>query len=486
MSNIKSLLFDNKTIKQTILKNTFWLIVAEGVDKFLKLILIIYAARILGANEYGKFTFAFAFVSLFVVFSDLGLSNIITREFSRQKEKEKEFSTIFTLKILLNLGALILILAGSFFITPDFLIQKIIWILGIYILVDSFGEIIFAFFRARQKMEYESGIKILKALAITGAGFFILFNFPSAKNLSYSYLFSSLIVLIFLVLFFHFKIHRLSFSYNKRIWQRFLAMSWPLALAGVFGTIYTSIDSAMMGYWGQIAETGWYNAAYKIIGIPITLMSLICYGFYPVLSKAFKESKVKLQNIWSYQMEIMIFLAVPLVIGGITLASRIISFVYGSNYIPSVLAFQILIIMVGIIFPSAAFSQTLLVSDQQKKVLYAGFWAATTNVILNLILIPKFSLYGAAFTTVISYLLMFFLLLRYILKFTSVKFLSPKFLVDFAGAIFSGGIMYFIISQPIIYHLSVLFLILTGIIVYSGFYFLYRKLVVRFVYLKLK
>ena len=71
-ADVKTLLFDNQTVKQTIFKNTFWLATAIGASKFLKFILFIYVARILGATEYGKFTFALAFVGLFVIFSDLG------------------------------------------------------------------------------------------------------------------------------------------------------------------------------------------------------------------------------------------------------------------------------------------------------------------------------------------------------------------------------------------------------------------------------
>ena len=61
--DIKNFLLENIGIKQTILKNTFWLVSAEAVTGLLRLVLLIYAARILGATEYGKFTFAFSFVS---------------------------------------------------------------------------------------------------------------------------------------------------------------------------------------------------------------------------------------------------------------------------------------------------------------------------------------------------------------------------------------------------------------------------------------
>jgi len=202
----KEFFLENLGIKQTIFKNTFWLAFAEGVSRFLKLILIIYVARILGATEYGKFTFALAFVSLFAIFSDLGLSQITTREFARDNEREKEISSLFSLKILLGLGTLILILIGSFFITPEPVIRSLIWILGIYTILASFGAIIFAFFQARQKMEYQAMTQILEAILVTAAGFFVILNFPSVINLSYSYLFAGFAALIFILTLFHFKV----------------------------------------------------------------------------------------------------------------------------------------------------------------------------------------------------------------------------------------------------------------------------------------
>ena len=141
VSNPGNFFLKNLGVKQTIAKNTFWLAVAEGITRFLKLFLIIYVARILGATEYGKFTFALAFVTLLSFLSDFGISPIFTRELARSKEREKEFSSLLFLKIILGLATLTLMFIGSFLITPDPLIQKVIWILAIYILINNFSEI---------------------------------------------------------------------------------------------------------------------------------------------------------------------------------------------------------------------------------------------------------------------------------------------------------------------------------------------------------
>jgi O-antigen/teichoic acid export membrane protein len=473
-SEIKSLLLNNISTRQTIFKNTFWLAVAEGVTRFLKLILIIYVARILGATEYGKFTFALAFVSIFIIFSELGLSQITTRELSGEKEKEKEYPSLLSLKILLSLGTLFLILVSSFFITKSPSIQKIIWILAIYVLVSNFSEIIYAFLRARQQMEYESWTKIFQAFIITAAGFLAIRKFYSVEGLSYAYLFSSLLALIFILIFFHFKVYPLSLNWQKSIWKKFLSLSWPLALAGIFSTIYSQTDSIVMGYLGQITQTGWYNAAYKIVGVTLIPSTLISQSFFPALSLAFKESKEKLQKIWNYFLESMIFLAIPIVVGGIALAPKIIDFIYDPSYFPSILAFRILILMAGISFIATPFHNILIIFNQQKKLFWVTFLGAAIDVILNLLLVPKYSLYGAAITSVFNILLVSFLLFNFTLKFTKIQSFNLKSLFSFIGAALSSSAMYFLISQPQIYSLNVLLTVLIGAGIYSLSFFAFQ------------
>ncbi len=477
-TDIKSFLFDNTTVRQTIFKNTFWISLSVGATKLLRMILIIYTARILGATGYGEFAFALAFVSFFVFLFDFGLSNIVTREFSKDMAREKEFSAVLSLKALLGLISLILIFAASFFITSDPKIQKIIWILALFSFVGQIPEIFYAFFRARQKMEYESWAEILQVLFIVSFGFFVLLNFPSVENIAYSYLFSSLVALIPFLLFFHFKFSSLKIYFNIHIWKQFLKTSWPLALASMSGALYGYADSVIMGRWGLITETGWYNAALKIINIVLVPPVIISLIFYPVISKFIKESREKLQKTWNNQMEILVFLGVPIIVMGITLSFKIIDFIYGSDFYPSVLAFKILLIMSGFAFFCASFSQALIAFDQQKKFFLVTFTGVIINIVLNLILIPKFSLYGAAAASAITYFLSLLLYFFFMRKFTSIKPLTSKIFITLAKVIISAGLMFLIISAPLIYNLNVVFSVFIGFTVYL-LIFLILELIIR-------
>ena len=172
----------------------------------------------------------------------------------------------------------------------------------------------------------------------------------------------------------------------------------------------------------------------------------------------------------------MVFLALPLVIGGMTLTPKIIDFVYDLRYFPSILAFQILLIMAALSYICNPFAQALIVSNQQKRLFWITSSGAIINIGLNLILIPKYSLYGAAFTTVVTLFLIFFLLYKFTLKFTPIKPFNLKFLFSFLIAGPSSIVMYFVISQPIVYNLNVIFSILIGVVVYLICYFTCNKI----------
>jgi len=440
---------------------------------------MIYVARILGATEYGKFTFALAFVSLFFIFHDFGLPLTVTREFSGEKEREREFYSILSLKIILSLGVSIFILIGSFFVTADRDIQEIILILALFSLISGFLTIIYAFFQARQQMEYQAWATILQASVVTPVGIFVLLSFPSVRNLSYSYLFSSLVALIFVLFFFHFKVIPLMISWQKTVWQRFLKMSWPMALIGLFGVIYTYIDSVMMGYWGYITETGWYNAAYSIIHVTLLPAGFISTSCYPILSRFFKESKEKLHDTLQDQMKVMILFAIPLVAGGIALAPKIITFIYGLKFSPSILAFQILIIIAGFVFLSSPLHYLFIAVNQQKIILYINAVGATINIFLNILLIPRFTLYGAAMATLITYLIMFILVIF------AAKYFTPLFLFSFQltkiliFAVLATGLMYFLIKQPTVYNLNIILTLIIGTLVYFITFFIFQKIAMK-------
>lgn len=480
LARLKKFLFANQTVSQTIFKNSFWLALAEIINKVLIFVLFIYVARILGAADYGKFNFAIALMYLLNILPGLVSPEIVTREFSRDKEKEKEHSALLSLKIILGLGSAALLIAGSFFLTPDPILRKVIWILALY---NFFGvpiDLFYAFFRGRQQMQYESFIKILDAFLSGIFVFLVIFKFPSVENLSYAYLAEGFLLILLVVLLFHFKIQRLTFSFDKSVWKKIITLSWPMALAGLTLAIFSQIDSVIMGYLGQMAENGWYNAASKITKLSLVPVILFSQSFFPALSKVSAQIQ-NLQKIFHYQLRIMIILAVPLTLGGIILAPKLIEFLYGQTYLPSILAFQILMLTVGLTFLYDAFRQIMIINNQQKRFFFIIASGAAANLILNLILIPRFSLYGAAVASVISNFLLLILFIRFSSKFINFNLFNLNILSVVLASAAAGLAMYFVISWSWVFQLNVIISILIGGSVYFTSLYLLRFLKLQYV-----
>src|SRR3989344_6231976 len=116
-SRVKKFLFINANPRQTVLKNVFWLGLSNFGGRLIRASLIIYAARVLGTEGYGVFSYALGIAGFFSVFSDIGISGILTREVARHPQVAKEYiSTSLIMKmVLICLSVLIII-----FVAPHF------------------------------------------------------------------------------------------------------------------------------------------------------------------------------------------------------------------------------------------------------------------------------------------------------------------------------------------------------------------------------
>ena len=117
ISRLKDLLFTNRSAKQTIVKNVFWLSVGQIGSRLIRAAIIIYAARVLGAAEYGIFSYVLGLAGFFTIFADLGVSPLMTREIAGHPDKRATYfvNALWLKNILLAITAVLII-----FVAPKF------------------------------------------------------------------------------------------------------------------------------------------------------------------------------------------------------------------------------------------------------------------------------------------------------------------------------------------------------------------------------
>lgn len=451
-----------------IFKNLAWLSLGEIVYNGLIALLVIILARYLGAEEYGKFSFALSFTALFIILADLGISPLTVRELSKKKELAKTYlSHILPLKLILSLLTLLVIFIFTKIIKKGEEINLLIYLASLYIIFLSFNQFFTAVCRSFQKMNYEALGKIVQGILVFILSILGIIFHSKTYFFLFAYLLAAFLATIFIAILVKKNISDFSLKLNF-LWQKkILQKSLPFALTIVFISIYYHIDSVMLGLLKNNQQVGWYTAAYKIIFLFIALKELVCRNLYPNLSQYFHQNlKNNLKLVISKFEKLGIFFAFPLSLGTTILAPKIINFLYGKEYlINSTIALRILIWAIAIIYLNLLFPTFLLASNNEKKYMRIVIVGATMNVILNIILIPSYQLAGAAVATVLTELFIFinaYSFSQKIIKINIFKYL-PKVLL--ASTIMT-------ISLIILYPLNLFLLLLLGTSIYLLFIYL--------------
>ena len=113
--------------KHILIKNTFWLGALEFFSKILMFVVIVGLVRFWGAEEFGVYNLAFAYVSLFLVFADFGLSTIAIRDIAEHKNlTEKYLGNLIGIKLVLSLLVVLFFAASFLFIHKPVSIELLI------------------------------------------------------------------------------------------------------------------------------------------------------------------------------------------------------------------------------------------------------------------------------------------------------------------------------------------------------------------------
>lgn len=401
-----------------MVKNIFSLASAEVATKALAFLLVITIARYLQDTEFGKYSFVFAFTSFFAIISDLGLSTLTIRDVARNKELTgKYLGNISIFKLILSIiGFVILvIIINSLNYSSDVILAT--YIIGAYVIIDSFNRFLMSFFRAFEKMQYETLVRVIEKSMIFLLAIYMIHQKEGLIEIVIVFLISGILnfILIWAIVIKKFSKpqFRIDFSFLKNLFLEAL----PFGLNSIFVIIYFRIDVVMLSIMTEDSVVGWYNAAYNIVdGLCALFITTIVGVSYPLMSRYYIESMDALKRLFLQLFQILLILGLLISISMTVLAPKMIPILYGDSYINSIKVFQILIWSFFIICVSMISSTVLYSINKQKLVTIGTGLGALSNITLNYILIPKYSLYGAAYATLITEFLGFIIYFYYSMK----------------------------------------------------------------------
>ena len=402
-NRIKKFLFENQSLRQTVLKNAFWLNFGEITSRLIRAIVLIYAARVIGAAGYGVFSYALNLAGLFAIFSDVGVSSILTRETAKNSEsKIQYFSTAFFIKICL----LVLSIGLIIFITPFFTRIKdavpLLPIIAFLLAFDGLRDFAAAFLRALEKMETEAAIKIITNIAIVVLGFIALFISATSRSFTIGYALGSGAGLIAAIWILRNQFGKVFTNFKKELVSPIISSAWPFALFGLLGGIMINTDMIMLGWFRSTAELGFYAAAYRPVQFFWIFPTLLAGSFFPILSRLAHKDNEKFRFVFEKSMAIVLLIGLPLTVGSLVLSHDFIRILFGAEYLPAIPVFQVLILTILLVFPGSLIGNAIFCYDKQKSLIGYFLLGALGNIVFNFLLIPRWGISGAAVSTIFT------------------------------------------------------------------------------------
>jgi O-antigen/teichoic acid export membrane protein len=431
------------TVKR-ITKNTFYLIISDLINKILGLVFIFYVARFLGDTNFGKYSFALAFTLFIYTLTDIGLSNYMVRELARNIEKINCFiDNILSIKIILSLLSALLIVFLMQLLDYSEEMKHIIYIFSIFWIVSSFSYTLKSIFRSYEIMEYEALTSIIERLISFSYGIYLLFSGYGLIEISEAILFASIMSLLIGLYTVCIKYHVPRFSVNIKIWKQILSNSVHFGLVSIFIVIYFKIDVIMLSFMKGNEVVGWYNASYILIDSLMFISSFYLISIYPVLSRYFIESKESMNLAYIESFRYLFVISLPIAIGTTLLSEEIILLIYGSEFVNSINVLKILIWSLILVSLNSLLGTVLRSANQQKINSLISLAAVALNIGMNLLLIPKYSLDGAAFATLLTEFFVFIAYYRFTSKFViPIQFTKMSFKPLVSGIIMGIIIIY--------------------------------------------
>lgn len=430
---------------RNLVKNTFFYSAALALQKILSLIYFIFLARSIGVENQGKFSFALSFTAIFSMFLDLGLTQIIIRESAKDKNSASEhLANVIGFKLFFSLVIYSLIVVLVNLMGYPEITKQLVYLAGLVMLIDSFSLSVYGVIRGYHNLWFESVGTLLNQLIVLVVGLIGLWSGWGLRSLMSIYLLGSLINFLWaaynLKTIFNVSI---KYQFNTKIILQLLTWSLPFAVAGILNRIFSSLDIVLLSKLTNDWSVGIYSVAFKAAFALQFLALAFSASLYPAFSTYFVYSKENLTRLFTKSMYWLIFTALPITIGTIAIADKVIGDIFGIKYLPSIPPLQIL--MISIIFVFLCFPIGALLNACNYQTVNTINLAIVTvfSFLANLLLIPLWGYNGSAFANLLSYTLFFILGILAVDKI--INYDKKYLIVTFGKSLFAGLIMYLVV-----------------------------------------
>lgn len=384
--------------------NTGWMFTGQFFSLVVAFFVGAWVARYLGPAQYGILNYVISFAGLFSFLASLGIDNILTRELvSRPEKRDELLGTAWRLKLAGGFLALAGASVAILFVEKDALIRLLVFLFSFSFIFQAAG-VVLLFFQAEVKARRNTKVQMIASLISAVLKIVLILSGLGLGWLVVIYALETLLLGIgFFWSYRGYGLTRSAWKFNPDLARRLWRDAWPLMLSIAAAFVLLRIDQVMIGLMLGKAEVGLYAAAAKVSEVWYFVPGIICVSLFPAIVNALKTDRELYRQRLKHLYSLLLFLALGISIPIAFLAESIIVFLFGPAYAAAAPILQIYIWSGIGLFISYGLGQELTAENRTRTVFVLNLSAMILNILLNLWLIPRAGLTGAAWATLISY-----------------------------------------------------------------------------------
>jgi len=391
--DVESTVF-SEGVPYRVARNTVINIVGRSANIAGLFVLNILVARGLGDAAYGHYVSVYALLMVFTVFANMGTETIVVRESAKDLSRVPELvSSTITLRICLGgvAYACLLVTASVMKTDPEFV--RYIAIGGLTLFV-SWYMLLSSYFQATLRVGTYTFITVgstYLTLALTTIALGLNGGLEAIMWVAVAAAFTMLVVAYVLVCR-HF---RPTLGRNLAVMKEILSASWPLAAMAFSIMVAARIDLLMLLKMRGAAAAGYYGAATRITESFAVIPQAFMLSIFPLMSFHYSRQTARFGDVYNKSLKYLSVIVLPLALL-LSFYSKPLLKLWGERFVEAGPALAVLAWRLFFIYLTSVNYARIIVEGRQKVFLSVGLALLPCAVALNLLLISRYGLIGAA------------------------------------------------------------------------------------------
>lgn len=379
--------------------NTTWILIEKSARIVSGLLVGILVARFLGPEQFGILGYALNLAAVFAIVATAGMDGVLTRELVLRKE-DTNILMGSALAIRIAGALLAIVVATTYSAMRDSNFQTlIVFVVSTSMLFQSF-TIIDLYFSANVQGKFNAVNQVVTLTLSSIIKIILIWYQASLIYFSSMLLVESIISTVIQLYFFNkssFRMRIADARYQECL--HLLKASFPFVLSGFIMLVYLKMDFVLIKRFLSLAELGNYNAAVRISEASYFISAAISGAVLPGLLNNIDNKELSKER-FTQLMSLLLWIGIVIIIGAFLLGDMVIAFLYKEKYNLAPGVFKIHILSVIPAYLGTLWSAWILAQNKQKLFIYFYIVVFIIAVSLQLYLIPRYGINGAAWAVV--------------------------------------------------------------------------------------